>query len=636
MASTLQTLGALPAGGWIAPLGVAPQRPGPEGILSGASRLRGQRRAHEQTRPWELSLATGTSSSSTRPGRRAPDLRLRAMQKVMELATENEKVISEMASTTAWSQALAIYARLAKHEPDVELYEVTAEALVKAGQWESALAVVADLKAAASDSGRSTLELALSEDSETIFSFSKYRQLQITTAALAAEVNAWVIAAERSIEAGEEHWTNLLSSWEEMKRYTRKIPVGLIASTMKTCNNGGQWRLALTLQDGLPGGTHRNARVAAEVLNAWAASGSWERAVDALNDMRDKQITPTASAYNRVILICSQQMPTESEVEAMTVKELPGWASCGLGLLAEMQQQGHTPQRFCYVSVLNICGRIGDAETALKLLEEMKAAGIAPGLFAYTAAITAISGSILRQESLMQEDTGPGWTMALQLLEELSAEGCSPNVVCITAAMSACRHARKWRQALHLAEGLGNRDIRSFSVVIGACAKAKQWRWAIELMSQVRARKLKPDGILHGCMITAFSRGQQLQRALDQLEIMVKEDLTPDRGTYHMAFRACSWGDQWQRALFMLDKMEEQQLSPDQLCFGLAISTCDRARQWLVMLELLEEMTSREMTPDLVTYSLVVGACKKIANELQTSARALAETLEVDRKTLWT
>lgn len=94
-------------------------------------------------------------------------------------------------------------------------------------------------------------------------------------------------------------------------------------------------------------------------------------------------------------------------------------------------------------------------------------------------------------------------------------------------------------------------------------------------------------------IITAGSRGGNLDVAEGLMDEMRFEGIPPNVATYNAAISGCAGGGEWRRALRLLDLMREDphpEAVPQALTYTLVIKACDKDGKWELALELLDEM----------------------------------------------
>ena len=120
---------------------------------------------------------------------------------------------------------------------------------------------------------------------------------------------------------------------------------------------------------------------------------------------------------------------------------------------------------------------------------------------------------------------------------------------------------------------------------------------------------------------------------------MRSSQLEPNVISYNSAISACSKGQQWEQALNLLSEMRSSWLQPDVISYHSAISACDKGRQWEQALRLLLEMRSSRLEPNVMSYNSAISACDKgqqweqalifVARDAELPARAERDQLQL-------
>ena len=91
-------------------------------------------------------------------------------------------------------------------------------------------------------------------------------------------------------------------------------------------------------------------------LRACDRSGSWSRALDMLEAMREAGYTPDVLTYANVMSACARN----------------GRAQTVLRLLADMRAEGLQPNAFCYNAAINACARARRWRQGISIMHEME------------------------------------------------------------------------------------------------------------------------------------------------------------------------------------------------------------------------------------------------------------------------
>jgi pentatricopeptide repeat domain-containing protein 1 len=224
-------------------------------------------------------------------------------------------------------------------------------------------------------------------------------------------------------------WSQALKLLDEMETYG--IPPSEVAYsvTIKACGNGGQW----------------------------------QKALDLLESMRQKNMSINIYNYNAAISAISKAAKQGIKSNA---NDGHLWTEV-MKLLSMMRSDGIEPDGFSFSAAISCCGSEGRWQEALQLIEEMRSGGpnIQPNQVAYTAAISSCgrAGQI---------------DAALGLFRQMQSRGHTADIVAYNALFSALRVA--------------NRSEAAFELWNEMLVQATYKKTAIETIVP-RSNRLRPD-----------------------------------------------------------------------------------------------------------------------------------------------
>jgi pentatricopeptide repeat protein len=179
---------------------------------------------------------------------------------------------------------------------------------------------------------------------------------------------------------------------------------------------------------------------------------------------------------------------------------------------------------------------------------------------------------------------------------ELSGQGRWRDV------LSALAKAKQKGQAL---------DCYNYNAALTAFTRNNQPQRALELLPQIRAQGVKFNVPIYNAIINACSKSGQWQQAVELLQEMALQNAEPDVKSYTAAIDACSKGGQWQLAIELLREMAQQGVNPTDWSYTAAIDACSRSGQWQQAIELLRELPHKGVKPNLTSYNSAINACSK-------------------------
>lgn len=238
-----------------------------------------------------------------------------------------------------------------------------------------------------------------------------------------------------------------------------------------------------------------------------------------------------------------------------------------LDVYRQMLAEGCHPNLVTYNTLIDVYGKTGAWQEAIRVLDTLAAAGIQPEVRTYNTVIIACNQSSRAQE-------------ALAVYERMLAAGAQPTATTYTALISAYGKAGQLDAALQIFQDMVRRgcerNVITYSSLISACEKAGRWELALELFREMHAEGCRPNVV-----------------------------------TYNSLIAACAQGAQWEKAQELFDAMRGKGCRPDSVTFGGLIAAYDRAGRWRRALTAFEQMRAHNCRPDSVVYNTIVGALWK-------------------------
>jgi pentatricopeptide repeat protein len=346
------------------------------------------------------------------------------------------------------------------------------------------------------------------------------------------------------------------------------------------------------------------------VVECCLRAGQEEQAIQVLRECVKQDLTPTARAFELVIVALCKKLQWRGAMQMMEwMKELnvlgtsliynavltacakAGEVRIAKNLLLKMKKDGFQPNVMSYNCVIAAAANQGRWKDALAVLDAcQREPGVAPDIYTYTNAIRACAkGGMMKR--------------ALSLLQVANDKMLPVDSYCYTAAIEACAKANDWRKALNLLNEMENRGILptgvTYSVTISACGNGGQWQKALKLLDVMRAKQMKINLITYNAAITALSKAaKQLSKSPSGL-VLVKDDHNDKQL------------ELWKIAMSLLERIKEDGIEPDGFSFSAAISCCGSQGRWKEALELLEIMRAGgpRMRPNKIAYTATISSC---------------------------
>lgn len=329
-------------------------------------------------------------------------------------------------------------------------------------------------------------------------------------------------------------------------------------------------------------------------LSAFGRTENWQKATQLLVHMRERDVTPDAMVYNKMISICAYaRQATEARK-----------------LLEDMRIHELAPDNQAVNTVVSALNKDGRAKEASQLLDEMKHWRTDADIFSCNVAISTCA-------SLST------WQQALDLMHTAEAQNALPDVVTYTSTIKACGAAGEWQTAIEVLRRMWDRSVipneATCASVVGACARADQPRRAVLLFNGMMMSSVRSNIVVFDEVIGACHRDYNLWPiALHYLTDMPNHRISPDLGTFNQVMytihSVVDWGysqrRHWMMVLGLLRDASTWSLAPDTKSYTAALSACQSAGCWEQVFSLLEEMKSHGIRQDSFTYNIAISACQ--------------------------
>jgi len=206
----------------------------------------------------------------------------------------------------------------------------------------------------------------------------------------------------------------------------------------------------------------------------------------------------------------------------------------------------------------------------------------------------------------------------LELAAKLLRSGGHLNeTLSYTTALRNCEHGHHWEWALSfLGEMTGRKveqDVVTYNVAIAACGRGQEWARSLALLEGMAAVGITPDAETYQASALACSRNNEWEQALGQLAAAQKLGLANSETYVNIAMMGCASAGAWEATLAMLEAVGSsapKDVKRDALCYGVAMFACMKAKKWESCLSVLERMREEKVDPDAATYACAVQACR--------------------------
>lgn len=179
-----------------------------------------------------------------------------------------------------------------------------------------------------------------------------------------------------------------------------------------------------------------------------------------------------------------------------------------------------------YNSVISACSSNGEPAQALYVYKRMLGRNVKPSATTYTALISAHGKKGLVEDAvaIFQDMVQRSERFVFGSIYR-SCRGCERNVI-------------------------------TYSSLIGACEKTGEWKLAFDLFLMMRAENIRPNIVTFNSLITTCSNGSQWARACEIYDYMIRDDCYPDQTTYTLLLGMLMKGEgPWTSAMKILEDM---------------------------------------------------------------------------------
>ncbi|CAJ1331932.1 unnamed protein product [Effrenium voratum] len=281
-----------------------------------------------------------------------------------------------------------------------------------------------------------------------------------------------------------------------MKADGIEIDIGALNAVMGACQSAHYWGRLQKQDSQLVERVFEDVRylqLAPDVItysHAMAAAkeaGSWQRALELLNEAHADQLQPDSALYTHAISACASGSSWENALQLLA-------AAAALG-----------PVTYHYSSAMAACAEATQWEQAVALVPEMAEASLEPEVVTYTALITAYLN-------------GGHWPMALQLLSEMQRKDSQPNHITFTSGVKACMPSQnfafavRWKQEM---ERLGVQPYFTTYVYLVSLA-------AEVLVSDHLSAREDAERPMGPCVVTDGTRGEVWRAVALQAHLLGK------------------------------------------------------------------------------------------------------------------
>mmetsp|Transcript_89701 Transcript_89701/g.158755 ORF Transcript_89701/g.158755 Transcript_89701/m.158755 type:complete len:655 (-) Transcript_89701:148-2112(-) len=351
--------------------------------------------------------------------------------------------------------------------------------------------------------------------------------------------------------------------------------------TLQACIQGGdQWHPHIlgVFASMVAHGAQPSAWQYSTVLNAYARSHQWQKALDVIREMKSRRHGP--------------QPESHCYAAAMRACLGAGQFSNVLDLYREMVKEEMPRTAYTLVPVFNSCAQIartgqrGMWTHAKSILKEEAAAGVL-NLNCYAAAMHTYAECGRFEE-------------AFALLTQMAkaTPPVEPNIHVFTSVIASLTLSRNWQVALGLLGSIHKNGVRVDAAAVEATLKvlgrAGEWYQACELLCTMSDRfNVKPSHIHLTTVLECVAVNEKWHEAYAVLEDVIDDlidDCVVDTRLLEIVIKVCSLAGAWQRALDILEAVGDG--ATMKMCHDV-VAALVKAREWTLAKELFDDMRER-------------------------------------------
>lgn len=250
----------------------------------------------------------------------------------------------------------------------------------------------------------------------------------------------------------------------------------------------------------------------------------------------------------------------------------------------------HTP--FSFDTILYILGRSRRFDQIWELLVEMRRkdrSSISP------RSIQVVLGRIAKVCSVRQ--TVESFRKFQKLVIDF-------DTACFNALLRTICQEKTMRDARNVYHSLKHEfrpDLRTFNILLSGWKSAEE---AEGFFDEMRQMGVKPDVVSYNCLIEAYCKGREIEKAYKVFDKMREEDIPPDVISYTSIIGGLGLVGQPDKARDVLKEMKEYGCYPDAAAYNAAIRNFCIANRLGDAENLMEEMVGEGLSPNATTYNL--------------------------------
>ncbi|KAJ4748988.1 Pentatricopeptide repeat-containing protein [Rhynchospora pubera] len=246
----------------------------------------------------------------------------------------------------------------------------------------------------------------------------------------------------------------------------------------------------------------------------------WWAALEVYEEMLEKGPTPNNLSFQLVV---------SNFTVLLTAAKRRGLWRWAIQLLDKMHKRGLTPGTRQWNAVLLACSKAGETDASIKIFQQMVQKGEKPTVYSYGALLSALEKGALYDEALRVWDH----------MQKLSVE---PNLHAYTILASIyAQKGDHDKIELVLEEMVAARiepTVVTFNAIISGCAKRRMGAAAFEWFHRMKGRNVKPNEISYEMLIDALTHDGKPRLAYQMYVRAYNEGLMLNKKAYDAVVEA--------------------------------------------------------------------------------------------------
>jgi pentatricopeptide repeat protein len=373
------------------------------------------------------------------------------------------------------------------------------------------------------------------------------------------------------------------------------------------------------------------------LISAYKNTGREEQALQLFDQMQQEGVEPNNITIISVLSACTSLQTLEhgKKVHKQITEK-------GLPLTMELQ-----------TALINLYGKCGELEEAVRLFQQMQHQGLEPNHVTYISLLRACASrqALDYGKRLHKQIIEKGYPLTLELqttlinfygkcgeLDEAHAIFRSipqPGTVSWTALMTAYEQNDKEEQVLRLYEQMQEEGIYvdnvTYTSVLTACATMKAIEYGKKVHKQIITKGVPPDTGLQTALINFYGKCGEL----DEARTIFNAALQKNTVIWSAMIAACAQNGQGKEALALLEQMHQQGVPPNEVTLLNVLNACSHAGLVDEGKQCFASMTTRfHITPTMKHYGTLVDILAR-AGRLQEAEQTIHAMPFAADDTVW-